>query len=756
MSVLEIWGAEYQERSALLISPERLDEFEEVCGREKVNCEVLGQVTGDGRIVVHDAEDDTTPVDLELAPILGNIPQKSFALERKAPDRAPLKLPSDLEVGEALRMVFRLPAVGSKGYLVHKVDRCVTGLVARQQCCGPLQLAVGDVSVIAQSHFGRTGAAVSIGEQPLKGLVSPAAGARMAVGEAVTNLVWARITDLSHIKCSVNWMWAAKMAGEGAALYDAVVALRDAMIALGIAADGGKDSLSMAARVGSEVVKAPGQVVVSAYASIEDVSRVLTPDLKRPGESRLMLLDLAAGRRRLGGSALAQVLHQVGDDCPDLDDPQLLKRTFGTVQQLIDEELILAGHDVSDGGLITAVAEMVMSGNCGARLRIESAGESLKWLFAEELGLVVEYLPGHARRLLAFLAEREVPYQDLGETSSDRRLIIRDGDAICLDVATAQLLRWWEAISDRLELEQTDPECAAEQATSHDRPGRSYHLSFEPADTPSLILNRQTKPRVAIVREEGSNGDREMASAFYAAGFEPWDVTMTDLLTGETDLNGYRGVVFVGGFSYADVLDSGKGWAGTIRFHSRLRQMFDDFYQRTDTFSLGICNGCQLMALLGWIPFRGLPDIEQPRFIRNRSGRFESRWSTLKILPSPAIMLRGMEGSQLGIWVAHGEGRLHCPEPRVLERARSLGLAPVVFVDDTGHPSEVYPFNPNGSPFGIAGFCSEDGRHFAMMPHPERSFLTWQWPWRPESWYSGSLTSPWLRMFQNAREWCER
>ncbi len=756
MSVLEIWGAEYQERSALLIRSDRLAGLQSICSREKVTCEVLGEVTGDGRIVVHDAQDDTTPVNLDLAPILSNIPQKSFDLKRVAEKRASLVLPRDFTVAEALRQVFRLPSVGSKGYLVHKVDRCVTGLVARQQCCGSLQLPVSDVSLTAQSHFGKSGAAISIGEQPIKGIVNPAAGARMAVAESVTNMVWARITDLSHIKCSVNWMWAAKLPGEGAALYDAAVALRDTMVQLGIAADGGKDSLSMAARVKEEVVKAPGQVVVSAYASVEDVSRVITPDIKRPGDSRLMLIDLAPGRRRLGGSALAQAFDQVGDDCPDLDDPALLKRAFGAVQSMIDRGLIQAGHDCSDGGLITTIAEMVMAGNCGAKISIHVETDRFATLFAEEAGLVIEYLPEHEAEIGQILETASVPCNVLGETSIQKRLQVTDRDSILLDESTVRLLEWWEAISDRLEQLQTNPDCVREQASGHNRRGRNYHLSFTPEDTSKALLDRPHKPKIAVIREEGSNGDREMTSAFYMAGFDTWDVTMTDLLSGAARLDDFRGVTFVGGFSYADVLDSAKGWAGIIRFHPRLRDMFDRFYARPDTFSLGVCNGCQLMALLGWVPFKGLPDHCQPRFIRNRSGRFESRWVTVEIRPSPAIMLRGMDGSRFGIWVAHGEGRLHSPDSGVLAEAQAKNLAPIAFVDDEGSPSEVYPYNPNGSPLGITSLCSEDGRHLALMPHPERSFLKWQWPWMPESWKTTSVvSSPWLRIFQNARQWCE-
>jgi phosphoribosylformylglycinamidine synthase len=755
MSVLEIWGAEYQERTALLLNADRLGEFQAVCRREKVTCEVLGEVTGDGRILVHDAHDDSTPVNLELAPILTNIPQKVFELVRPQLRLEPLRVPADLSVGEAIRLVFRLPSVGSKGYLVRKVDRCVTGLVARQQCCGPLHLPVSDVAIMAQSHMGITGAAISIGEQPVKGLVSVCAGARMAVAEALTNMAWALITDLSHIKCSVNWMWAAKTPGEGAALHDAAKALRDLMVQLGIAADGGKDSLSMAARVGQEVVKAPGQVVVSAYASMADITGVVTPDIKHPGESRLMLLDLAPGKRRLGGSALAQALGQAGDDVPDVDDPGLLKRAFLVVQEMIRQGLILAGHDCSDGGPVTALAEMAMSANCGVAIKLSDAQGAIPQLFSEELGLLIEYLPKEEGRICQLLGSAEIPYRTLGETLADRRFLITQGEETAVDLPTATLLAWWEETSDQIECLQMNPACAEQQALSHDRRGPAYRLSFAPEPTPASLLVRDRKPKVAILREEGSNGDREMTSAFFSAGFEPWDLTMSDLLGGDADLGRFRGLVFVGGFSYADVLDSAKGWAGIIRFNPRLSDMFDSFYRRADTFTLGVCNGCQLMALLGWVPWAGIPDTKQPRFIRNTSGRFESRWATVKIVDSPAVMFRGMQGSTFGIWVAHGEGRLYCPDPGILRDAMERKLTPAFFVDDLGLPTEQYPFNPNGSVLGVTALCSPDGRHLAIMPHPERAFLKWQWPWMPESWKHTLKASPWLRMFQNAREWCE-
>jgi phosphoribosylformylglycinamidine synthase len=755
MSVLEVWGAEYQERTALLLTPDRLEEFRSVCIREKVFCEVLGEVTGDGRIVVHDAQDNSTPVNMELAPILTDIPQKTFELQRISVKREPIMLPADLTAADAIQKVFRLPSVGSKGFLVRKVDRCVTGLVARQQCCGPLHLPVCDVAIAAQSHFGITGAAIAIGEQPIKSLVNVRAGVRMAVAEALTNMVWARISDLSHIKCSVNWMWAAKTAGEGAALYDGATALRDLMVTIGIAADGGKDSLSMAARVNDEVVKAPGQVVISAYASMPDITRVVTPDIKRPGKSRLMLLNLAPGKHRLGGSALAQVFGQVGVDTPDLDDPQLFKRAFGAVQSLVDESLILAGHDRSDGGLAATLTEMAISGNCGARITLEENEETIPQLFSEELGLVIEFLPRDEARIVSILQASEIPFHNLGETQAKRRVVMTNGKQTVLDIATPVLLSWWEEISDQIELLQMNPVCAREQAGRHGHSGPKYHLSFKPKPTPDRILKRTAKPKVAILREEGSNGDREMTSAFFMAGFEPWDVTMMDLLSGNATLDDFRGVAFVGGFSYADVLDSAKGWAGIIRFNAKLRDMFDKYYQRPDTFSLGVCNGCQLMALLGWVPWKGIPDVKQPRFIRNKSGRFECRWSTIKIVESPAIMLQGMAASVLGVWVAHGEGRLYFPDADILREAKANNLTPCYFMDNEGQPTERYPFNPNGSTEGITAFCSRDGRHLAIMPHPERAFLKWQWPWMPEPWKSSLQASPWLRLFQNARRWCD-
>jgi len=777
LSVLEIWGAEYQEQNALLVHPERATEFLSLCRREKVPCAFIGEITGDGYIVLHDETDGSTPVNLDLEKILGDMPNKTFVLERVKRELRPLELPPDLDVRTCLDRVLRLLSVGSKRFLVNKVDRSVTGLIARQQCAGPLQLTVSDVAVISQSHFSLTGAAISIGEQPLKGLISPSAMARMSVAEALTNIVWAGISRIEDIKCSGNWMWAPKLPGEGADLYDAAVAMRDIMIELGIAIDGGKDSLSMAAKVTdasgkTEVVKSPGTLVISAYAPCPDITKVITPDLKRPGASRLLFIDLAKGMNRTGGSALAQCFRQVGDESPDVVAAHLLKRAFKLVQEFISADLVLSGHDRSDGGLITTVLEMAFSGNCGAEITLRrakgkehSAEEKdsaiIPLLFSEELGLVIEYLPENEEKITGLLNDADIPWQIIGRTTVEKRIavsLIADNASTVavLDEDVRVLRSVWEETSFRLERLQRDAElAAAEEKNIYDRAGLSFKLTYTPEPTPAHLLAQEVRPKVAIIREEGSNGDREMTSAFFAAGFEPWDLTMTDLLDRKADLAAFRGVVFVGGFSYADVLDSAKGWAGVIRFNKHIWQQFQDFYERTDTFSLGICNGCQLMALLGWVPWRGIPDHVQPRFIHNASGRFESRFLSLKIMKSPALMFRGMDESILGVWVAHGEGHAYFPDPAVREKVLAEGLAPARYVDDAGMPTEQYPFNPNGSPGGIAALCSPDGRHLAMMPHPERAFLKWQWGWMPEEWKQDLKASPWLRMFQNARLWCE-
>ncbi|KAM7499295.1 hypothetical protein LguiA_023709 [Lonicera macranthoides] len=775
MSVLEIWGAEYQEQDAILVKPESRDLLLSICRRERVSMAVIGTISGEGRAILIDSvaiercrSNGLPPplpaVDLELEKVLGDMPQKTFEFHRIVDAREPLDFAPRITLMDSLKRVLRLPSICSKRFLTTKVDRCVTGLVAQQQTVGPLQIPLADVAVIAQTYTDFTGGACAIGEQPIKGLLDPKAMARMAVGEALTNIVWAKVTSLSDVKASGNWMYAAKLDGEGAAMYDAATALSETMIELGIAIDGGKDSLSMAAHSSGEVVKAPGNLVISAYVTCPNITKTVTPDLKLGDDGLLLHIDLGKGNRRLGGSALAQVFDQIGDDCPDLEDVPHFKRVFEGVQDLLASDLISAGHDISDGGMIVTALEMAFAGNCGIRLDLTSQGNSpLQTLFAEELGLILEVSKKNLDNVMVKLQNDGISPHVIGEVTGEPMVEVKVDGVTHLNEKTSHLRDMWEDTSFQLESLQRLASCVElEKEGLKDRHEPLWALSFTPMFTDERYINAISKPKVAVIREEGSNGDREMAAAFYAAGFEPWDVTMSDLLNGSISLDEFCGIVFVGGFSYADVLDSAKGWSASIRFNQPLLDQFQEFYTRKDTFSLGVCNGCQLMALLGWVPGPQIGgvlgdggDPSQPRFVHNESGRFECRFTSVTIKDSPAIMLKGMEGSTLGVWAAHGEGRAYFPDGGVLDRVIDSNLAPVRYCDDDGKPTEVYPFNLNGSPLGVAAICSPDGRHLAMMPHPERCFLMWQFPWYPNHWdVEKKGPSPWLQMFQNAREWC--
>uniref|UniRef100_A0A3Q2WZ45 Phosphoribosylformylglycinamidine synthase n=1 Tax=Haplochromis burtoni TaxID=8153 RepID=A0A3Q2WZ45_HAPBU len=754
LSVLELWGAEYQESNALLLQPSDRSFLERVCQREKCPVDFVGNITGDGKIVLvrdeggsgDEADSGRCPVNLQLEWVLGKMPQKEFKMESLALNHQTLSLPAGLTVKDALHRVLRLPAVASKRYLTNKVDRSVTGLVAQQQCVGPLHTPLADVAVVALSPFSLGGAATAIGEQPIKGLVCPAAGARMAVGEALTNLVFASVTELKDVKCSGNWMWAAKLPGEGACLWEACQAMCAVMGQLGVAIDGGKDSLSMAARVGKETVKAPGALVISAYAVCPDITATVTPDLEDPdGKGVLLWVPLSPGRHRLGGSALAQCYSQLGDCSPDLDQPELLTACFNTTQKLIHDRLLSAGHDISDGGLLTCLLEMAFAGNRG----IDS-------LNVEELGLVLEVSQSDLETVCQRYSDAGVQCLHIGRTCGfgpEAMIRVRvDGKEVLRELLP-DLRAMWEDTSFQLErLQANELYIKQEEEGLSKRTQPYFKLTFNPSEMPTISQPGIT--RVAVVREEGSNGDREMSVSLYMAGFEVWDVTMQDLCTGSVTLDPFKAVVFVGGFSYADVLGSAKGWAATVAYNPKAKAEFDRFRQREDTVSLGVCNGCQLLALLGWVGESEEGVESEVVLSHNKSGRFESRFVSVGIQDSPSIWLRGMEGSALGVWVAHGEGLVQFRSSRALDLIISGGLAPLRYLDDQGHPTEEYPLNPNGSPQGIAGLCSRDGRHLAMMPHPERCTLSWQWPWAPRDFRPSLTPSPWLRMFKNAASWC--
>jgi len=767
MSVLELWGAEYQENNAILIHKKDLELCERISKRENCPLQIVGHVTGSGSVVVIDSTDNdgTGPpaVDLPLELVLGKMPQKEFRdfhLDLK------LKPNSKFDnFSSSLKHVLRLLSVGSKRFLVHKVDRSVTGLVAQQQCVGPLQLPLSNVAVTAHSHFSTTGTAISIGEQPLKGLVSPSAMARMAVAEAMTNLVFCVISSLKHVKASCNWMYAAKLPGEGARMYDACEALSEALKDVGFSIDGGKDSLSMAAKCGPEIVKCPGEMSLTTYVTCPDITKIVTPDLKAfelQEVTILMFVDLSQGHARLGGSALGQVHQEIGKDSPDISDFLPLTQAFAVIQNLIQKDLILAGHDRSDGGIIVTLLEMAFSGNCSIEINVEESQrrqhDMFQFFFNEEAGFVLEILQKHVDTVNQSFEEVNVACSVIGKSSPFIKdsIIINFNQQLILKTKMTSLRDTWEETSFELEKLQRNPELVLkEQENLKYRTIPKWKLTFKPQDH---CLLPKKKHKVLIMRQEGSNGDKEMQSAFYKVGFDVWDVTTSDLLHGKFSLgqDDIRGIVFVGGFSYGDVLDSAKGWAAGIRFSKKLNQQFLSFRNRPNTFSLGVCNGCQLMALLGWIPFSSsLTDKQQPRLLQNASHKYESRFVSTIIQPSPSIFFREMQGSSLGVWIAHGEGRFYFPSEEVFQTTLSKNLAPLRYVNDLNEITTEYPFNPNGSPEGIAAICSEDGRHLAMMPHPERTFLKWQWPWMPIQWKETLQASPWLKMFQNVMTFCE-
>ncbi|KAG5849998.1 hypothetical protein ANANG_G00077620 [Anguilla anguilla] len=711
LSVLELWGAEYQESNALLLRPSDRDFLERVCRREKCPVDFVGKITGDGKIVLVDdrsapgeqGDGGRCPVDLDLEWVLGKMPQKEFVLERVTPVLQPLSLPPGLCVMDALERVLRLPSVASKRYLTNKVDRSVTGLVAQQQCVGPLHTPLADVAVVALSPFSLQGAATAVGEQPIKGLLSPAAGARMAVGEALTNLVFARVSALKDVKCSGNWMWAAKLPGEGAGLWEACQAMCEVMGRLGVAVDGGKDSLSMAARVGKETVKAPGSLVISVYAVCPDVTATVTPDLENPdGNGLLLYVPVSPGKYRLGGSALAQCYGQLGDRSPDLEDPDKLSACFNTTQTLIQDRLLSAGHDISDGGLISCLLEMAFAGNRGIEVDLPLRGPGvMEVLFSEELGLVLEVSESNVARVCQSYTDAGLPCHRIGKTCGfgpESLVKVRVCGQEVLSDSLPRLRALWESTSFQLERLQANPTCVQQEEDGLAcRTQPFYRLTFEPAHTPSFKGLAEGHPRVAVIREEGSNGDREMSASLSMAGFEVWDVTMQDICSGSTTLDPFRMVVFVGGFSYADVLGSAKGWAATVTFNPRARAEFERFRRRGDTLSLGVCNGCQLMALLGWVG-EGDGTASDVTLTHNKSGRFESRFVSVGILRSPAVMLRGMEGSSLGVWVAHGEGLVQFSSLQAQDRVIGAPWLPCATWTTRGPPPSGTPRTRTGRP----------------------------------------------------------
>ena len=754
MSPMEIWSCEAQERYVLVVSAEQLPAFRDLANRERCLFAEIGTVTGEGRLTLTDTHFDNRPIDeLPVEVILGKPPRMVRDVARR--QRVGTASATDIDLVEAANRVLRFPAVADKTFLITIADRTVGGCIARDQMVGPWQIPVADCAVTITGFRANTGAAMSMGERtPVAVIDGPAAG-RLSVAEAITNLASAPIGRIEKIKLSANWMCACGEEGEDAALFDTV---RDLGLnfcpALGVSIPVGKDSMSMRAKwqdaAGEEhTVVAPLSLVISAFVGVTDVRRVVTPDLKSDSDTRLLLVDLGHGRNRLGGSTLAQVFNTLGEEVPDVAAADV-RRLFAAVQSLLDADLLLAYHDRSDGGLFVTAAEMAFAGRRGLCLELPEEVDALAALYNEEIGALLQVRAADLESVRATFAEQGhgACLVDVGAPTADDRLIVRQGEAEIYREELGTLQSAWSELTFRMQQQRDDPESARQEyetISNRADPGLNFHV---PYDFGAPTIAKEQRPRVAILREQGINGQLEMAAAFDAAGCESVDVTMTDLLASRADLADFAGLAACGGFSYGDVLGAGAGWANTILFDDELRSMFTAFFEREDSFALGVCNGCQMMSLLGDV----IPGARHwPRFLRNRSEQFEARLSTVEILESDSVLLRGMAGAKIPVPVAHGEGRVEFLTDTDMAQLQQVGRIAARFVDNHGKVAGGYPVNPNGSPDGLTALTAADGRVTIMMPHPERVFRTVQLSWAPAEW-DGREFSPWLKMFENARD----
>lgn len=760
MSPMEIWCNESQERYVLAVAAEWLAVFKAICERERCPYAVVGEATEEEKLLLTDAHFGDAPIDIPASLLFGNPPRMSRSAERLAFRRPELDL-SRVSLPDAARRILRLPTVANKGFLITISDRSVTGQVARDQMVGPWQIPVADVAVTLSDYSGVTGEAIAMGERPPVALIDPAASGRLAVGEAITNLAAAAIDRISDIRLSANWMAAAGHPGEDAGLFDTVRSLGLELCPdLGVAIPVGKDSMSMKTLWTDHdghprEMTAPLSLIVSAFAPVWDAGRTLTPQLRTGvGATDLILIDLGHGRNRLGASCLAQVYGQVGNRAPNLDDPRLLRSLFECVQELNRAGLLLAYHDRSDGGLFVTLCEMAFTGRCGLVVNLDPVGpEDLAVLFSEEMGAVIQVRRMDTDAVLGLLAERGLGGCSfvIGAPQKSGRILFRRWGVEVLAASRAELQQLWSETSLHMQSLRDDPDCAREEfariADTAD-PGLTPVLGFDPAaDVAAPYVLSGAPPRLVVLREQGVNGQLEMAAAFHQAGFECVDVHMSDIIAGRVDLAGFRALAACGGFSYGDVLGAGAGWAKSILFNPRARDQFQAFFERRETFSLGVCNGCQMLSYLQEL----IPGADHwPRFGRNRSEQFEARMVMVEVTDSPSVLLTGMIGSRLPVVVAHGEGRAEFPDDGDLSRI--MPRVALRYVENNGDIAVHYPANPNGSPEGVTGLTTIDGRVTIMMPHPERLFRAFQYSWRPGQWEG---YGPWMRLFRNARVWVD-
>lgn len=763
MSPMEIWCNESQERYVLAISAEAVQQFSKICERERCPFAILGEATDATQLVLGDGHFGNSPIDMSLEVLLGK-PPKMLRDVRHRPFSKQEVDTSLIDISEAAQRVLSLPAVASKSFLITIGDRSVTGMVTRDQMVGPWQVPVADVGVTCSSYDVYTGEAMAIGERTPVALLHHAASARLAVGEALSNLAASHITQLSDTVLSANWMAPAGHPGEDAGLYEAVKAVgMELCPELGIAIPVGKDSMSMKTvwQEGEQEksVTAPLSLIITAFAPVDDVRLTQTPQLiTDQGDTDLLLIDLGKGQNRLGGSALAQVYKQLGHHPADLDDPQAFQRFFKTIQTLNQQGMLLAYHDRSDGGLFVSLCEMAFAGHTGLDINLDEIGinseaDVIPTLFNEELGAVIQVRRENTKVILQQLHDAELGHYShrIGTLSHDDQIRFGFNNKTILQSSRTDWHRSWSETSWQMQSIRDNSDCAQQEFDSlleQDDPGLAVHLNYDVnEDIAAPYIQTGQRPRIAILREQGVNGQVEMAAAFDRAGFTSIDVHMSDIISGRTVLTDFKGLVACGGFSYGDVLGAGGGWASSVLYNTRARDEFASFFERDDTFGLGVCNGCQMMSRLKHL----IPGATHwPRFVRNQSEQFEARFSLVEINDSPSILLKGMAGSQMPIAVAHGEGRVLLDEGQSTQSLNESGLVSMRFIDHQGNATERYPYNPNGSSEGITSVCNDDGRFTIMMPHPERVFRKVQHSWHPEDWREDGA---WMRMFRNARVW---
>ncbi len=767
MAPHEIWCNESQERYVLAVADQQLSQFSEICARERAPFAVVGRATEEQHLTVTDAHfsDDeklNTPIDLPLDVLLGKTPKIIKNVESKSKANNRLNF-AEVTLADAAERILRLPTVAEKTFLITIGDRSVTGMVNRDQMVGPWQVPVADCGVTASALDSYHGEAMALGERTPVALLNYGASARLAVAEALTNIASADIGDLNRIKLSANWMSPAGHPGEDAGLYEAVKAIGEELCpALGLTIPVGKDSMSMKTQWQEngqdKSVTSPLSLIITAFGAVADIRKTVTPQLRTDqGESRLIAIDLSQGKNRLGGSCLAQVYKQLGSDTPDVDSPELLKGFFNAIQSLVGQQKLLAYHDRSDGGLFTAVAEMAFAGHTGVDIDLSALeGDDLAVLFSEELGAVLQVRQQDVEAVFEVFEQHNIRAccRDIGQLNNTDTISFSRNNSVILENSRTYYRTTWAETTLKMQSLRDNSECAEqEHAVKFDTedPGLNALLTFDINDdiVANLIARDavdESNPRVAILREQGVNSHVEMAAAFDRAGFIAIDVHMSDILSGRTNLADFAGLVACGGFSYGDVLGAGEGWAKSILFNSKAKEMFKNFFHREDTFTLGVCNGCQMLSNLKEI----IPGSDAwPHFVQNKSERFEARFSLVEIQPSPSIFFKDMDGSRMPIAVSHGEGHAEFISEQAIANANDSGTVAMRYVDNYGQVTETYPANPNGSPDGITALTTTDGRVTIMMPHPERVFRTVANSWHPDEWQEDS---PWVRMFRNARK----